>query len=531
MKFSVNRKNFLPKKSNKLKKYLKKYSYNINKVIGVDPFDFNNTFILENGVLSQVQIKEKRPEHLISTYIPNKNVITYELKLQKNLLAKIELEDYIETKCYEEVGLDDAEEYIFKHKIIDSLVDEKYLVVEVTIISKKDIEEYYTPIKKEYGYIDYISYSGYVFDVLYKENILEPQKDLFIYITNEEIVVTLYSDGKFLQTSVIPEGLENIYEGLIDSIKIKNFNYELFINLLIKKGLDLNNYSEKEHILFNELSELFSNKFLIISNQLNSIIRKFSLTTIDRIFMGTPKGIIPGISEFANMYLGVEANDLRFDKNYNINSIAIDQILFLSMLSAQYAYKKDDHIDNFTLFYRPPTFFYRKSGQFVSISVISFFLAILYPTYQFFETIIINQENSLLNNKLIELKHINQKLSKENKSLMNILKQKKTQKENLLKYIHDREFIVDTIYKAKKGYIPKALFLADISKYLETNNVYLKEIKFENQNLILDLYSNDTQHITSFIDDIVQKEHILVTTPGYKRLNDVYVAKVIMKVE
>ena len=542
-------------KTDKLEKYFKKYSYNVNKVVGVDPFDFDNLLLLENGVLSEISKKEIKQEYLIASYIPNRDVITYELTIQKNLLEKIELEDYIETKCYEEVGLDEAEEYIFKHKVVDSIADEKNLIVEVVIISKTNMVEKYQSLKDNYGYLDYLTYPGYVFDVLYKENILEPQNDLYIYFTKDDIFITLYGEGKFLQTSVIPEGLQNIYEELVNSIKIKDFDFNVFMSLLVKKGLDLNNYSEKQHVLFNELSELFSNKFLIISNQIHSIVRKFSLTTIDRIYMSTIKGVIPGISEFANMYLGVEANDLKFDLNYNPNDIEIDQIMFLSMLSAQHAYKKEEQVDNFTIFQRPPTFFYRKSGQLISISIISLLLSISYPIYEVIDTFFINNSNETKQIELNKLKHTNNKLNKLNKNLKSKVEQKESQKDNLIKYIKDRESIIDTIYKEKKGYIPKAVLIAKVSEYLDKNEVYLKEIKYGNiqkeskttrtkskktktninsnnkKLLLLTVYSKSDSKITNFINNLVKDEHIIVETPGYKRERNLYTAEVGIKVE
>ncbi len=560
---------------NKFEKYFKKYSYNINKIVGVNPFDFNELYSLEDRRLSKIRKKNVKQEHLISTYIPNKNVITYEFKIQKNLLDKIELYDYIETKSYEEVGLDEAEEYIFKYKLIESEADTKNVLIEVVIVSKKELEEFFSPIKEEYGYLDYLTYPGFVFNVLYQEKILEPQNDLYIYFTKDDIFITLYSEGKFLQTFIIPEGLENIYDELMESIKIKNFNFELFMQLLIQKGLDLNNYNEKEQKLFNTVSELFSNKFLIISNQLHTIIRKFSLTTIDRIFMGTPKGVIPGISEFANMYLGVEANDLKFDIDYNPENIEIDQILFLSMLYASSAYKNDNQQDNFTIYYRPPTFFYRKSGQLISISIATIIIALMYPTYQVIESYLLEAKKQELQQTFNTLKKQNRKLRNENKKITKTLETAKEKKEKIIKYIDNLKLVIKRNYIEKRKYIPKAEFLAMLVNYLHDNEVYVSEIDFSDvkkvvancnvnynslkkcwveikkpiekkedkkhqkkkkskdliENAIsLKVYSKSSQNITNFINDIIKNQHLVVYTPGYKIDNKNYEAQIIIKV-
>ena len=533
-------------------KYTKEYSYDLNKIVGINPFDFDMMYLLDNGKLSQISKNDVKEEYLLSSFIPNKNILSYELKIQKNLLDKIEIEDYIETKAYEEMSLDEVEEYIFKYKMINLVHDDKYVLFEVIIISKKEIEEYYESIKKNYGYLDFITYSGYIYNVLYKEKILDKRNDLFIYFTSDEIIITLYGEGEFLQTFIIPDGLQSIYEELGNNIRIKNFDFDKFLFVLRNKGLDINNYTEKEEQLFNILTELFSNTFITISTQLHSITRKFSLTTIDRIFMSGIKGSIPGISDFANMYLGVEANDLKFDIDYNPENIEIDQILFLSMLYASSAYKNDNQQDNFTIYYRPPTFFYRPSGQFISISIASLLLSLVYPTYQIIDTYLVNIENQELETKLNNLKHINKKLKNNNKHLTKQLKLKKEEKNNLLKYIKDREVIIDDVYKEKKGYVPKAKLISLISKYLYDNKVYLSNLSYGhisfflqpqknkkiNKNLedksskvILDVYAKDSKNITNFINDIIESEHLIVNTPGYIKTNNFYKAKIMIKVE
>ena len=533
-----------------VEKYFKKYSYDINKIVGIDPFDFNNKFLLENGILSKVDDKDIKKEYLISSYIPNKYVISYEFSIAKNLLEKIDLDDYVETKCYEDVGLDDSEEYVFKYKIDDYDSESKEILIEVFIVSHKELNEFFNPVVSKYNYLDYVTYPGFVFNVLYKEKILEPHNDLFIYFSKYNVYITLYSEGEFLQTSIIPEGLESMFETLISSIKIKNFDFDVFLKVLITKGLDISNYSQPEQVLFNELSELISNKFLIISNQLHSITRKFSLTTIDRVFMSTVKGIMPGSSEFANMYLGVKANDLKFDTPYNPENIEIDQLLFLTMLYTKYEYENDQK-DNFTLYHRPPTFFYRKSGQLISISIASLILSILYPMYQLGYKYILDNDNVVLQQKAHYLESKKNKLNQLNNQLNNQFKSLKKQKNSILTRIDNTKTIIQNIYIEKENYIPKSIFLANLSTYLYKNKVYLKDIKYgfniENEQnskkqkkqkkivkkkvIIFDVYAQEAKFITNFINDIVQNEHLIVSTLGYKRDSDVYIAQIIIKVE
>lgn len=515
-----------------LSKYIKRDSYNLNKVVGIDPSNFNDIYFLDNGVLSKISEKEIKKEYLLATFIPNKNIINYELSIPKNRLDKIDLDSYIETECYKEVGLDDTEEYLFKYKMIYSYEDEKNVLAEVVIVPKNEgITTYFQDLLNKYYFIDYIGYSGYLFEVLYEDGILEPKKDMFIYFTEKAVVITFFSEGRFLHTFSIPEGLEIIYKKLMESnIKVSNLDYQLFLKLITKKGLESKNYSNREGIIFNELSEHFSNLFLLISNQLHSIKRKFGLPAIDRIFMSTVKGVIPGSSEFANMYLGVEANDLKFDKKYNPNNIEIEQMLFLTILSASSSYSRKDFQNNFTLKQRPPTFFFRYSGQFITASVTAVFLSSLYPLYQTTATYLINAEKVEQNSVLNNLNNEYSKLKKTNNLLKSKLKAVRKKKEETINFIKGVQSIIETIYRAKKGYIPKSIFLTEVVKFLHYNRVYVLNAVLNQNELILFVKSNREDRITNFINDLVQKEKLIVDTKGILREKNFYTSQIIIKV-
>ncbi|RUM57219.1 MAG: hypothetical protein DSY40_01080, partial [Nautilia sp.] len=96
--------------NNFISKKIKKYSYDINKGVSIDPYNFENALIFEkNKIKLKENSDEVSKEYLISSYLPFNLFITYELHIPKNLLEKIDLNDYIETKCYEELDLDEAE--------------------------------------------------------------------------------------------------------------------------------------------------------------------------------------------------------------------------------------------------------------------------------------------------------------------------------------------------------------------------------------------------------------------------------------
>ena len=509
------------------KQLIEKYSYDVDRVVGIDPTNLENRIILENGKLALFDSKKSLRGHfLLTTYLQTKDVIPYSFEMEKSLLEKVDIEDYIETKAYEEAGLDETQEYLFKYKILESFVHEKTLLVEVIIVSKEAVlEQNFSEILEQTKYLDYIAYPGFIFEVLYKTNILNVSNDLFIYFTKNEIFLSVYSEGKFLQTLTIPDGLESIYSKIID-LNIKNIDYQLFLKVLNKKGLEQNNYNDNEKIIFNELSEIFSNIFLLVSNQIYNINRKFSIEAIDRVFISTEEGTIPGISEFSNLYLGLESSDLKFDTNYNPSNIVIDQILFLTMLHAQMAFKMDNQENNFSIFKRPPTFFYRSSGQFISITLAAILLSSLFPIYQLVDSYIIKANNAVKQKELDHKNSEKRNLTNRNVHLGKKLKSIVTKNKTIQEHIDKIHSIIDTIYKQKKGYIPKTEALIKLTSYLNESGVWITNIDVEDNVVILDIVAKNPKLITHFVNEIVQKDYPNTTTTGLTKSNDIYVSKV-----
>jgi hypothetical protein len=512
------------------KKLIKKYSYDIDRVVGVDPTNLENRIILENGRLSEYSSKHSlRGDFLLTTYLQTKDVITYSFEMEKSLLDKTDIDSYVETKAYEEAGLDETQEYIFKHKVLESFVNEKMLLVEVIIVVKEPVlEKKFSQIIEDTKYIDFVSYPGFIFEVLYKSNILNVSNDLFIYFTKNEIFMSVYSEGKFLQTLTIPDGLDSIYSKVMD-LNIKDFDYQLFLKVLSKKGLEQNKYHDSEKIIFNELSEIFSNIFLLVSNQIYNINRKFSIEAIDRVFVSTEEGTIPGISEFSNLYLGLESKDLKFDANYNPSNIAIDQILFLSMLHAQMAFRVNDQVNNFSIFHRPPTFLYRSSGQFLSITLASILLSSALPIYETVKSYILESSNDTkqaeLNTKQQTKRVLTNKKNKLEKELRSIQANIKIVQD----YINKSHNIIDTIYKEKKGYISKAEVLLKLTKYLNKNGVWLTNVNILDDIVTLNVVSKNPKFITNFLNDIIQKDYPNTVTTGLLQVDDLYTSEIKVK--
>jgi hypothetical protein len=122
--------------------FLKQFDYNIDEVIGVKNYEKFILYIKKKLIrIYRASLKSKA---LLSTYIPIEEAIFYNFEIEKKVLEKIEdLDDYIETKVYDEAGVNETEKYVIKYKIIDSMKNEKLVTVEVIIIPASYIENGY----------------------------------------------------------------------------------------------------------------------------------------------------------------------------------------------------------------------------------------------------------------------------------------------------------------------------------------------------------------------------------------------------
>jgi hypothetical protein len=480
-------------------KFLRKYNYNINKVVGVKG---NEKYILyADKKLLRIYRDSLKGEPLVNSYIPIEKAIFYNFEIDKNLIEKIDLDKFIETKVYEETGISEAESYIIKYKIVDFLKDNKKVIVETVIVSESIIKHDFDYILQESGYIDYLSFPAFSYKSLYQENILSPANDMFIVMLEDKIFITFYSQGNLIKISTISGGLDKIYDR-ISKLNIANFDFEVFVKLLNKKGLNTENYSSREFIVYNELIKEFNIFGGIIEDQIKKLVETYNLENIDRIFITTKYGNIEGLDTYYSKFLKLDTFDFEFYENYNLDKLPVDPLLFLGMLETHYAYKFNDFTFNFSLFLRKPTFFYRPSGQFVlSVTVATIIFSII-PLYQYIDGLIFKYKNDNLrlsiknyNNEIKNLINKKNQMEKQEKYIKNEVKK-------LTNKIRNNKLLIEELYKFKYSYIPKSQELIDITLLLNKNHVYIKSLEFSNNEYIMKVFAFKDSNIANLIDDL-----------------------------
>jgi hypothetical protein len=316
-------------------KILRKYDYDINQVVGVKG---NERYILyTDKKLLRIYRDDLKGAPLINTYIPTENTIFYTLEVDKNIIDKLDdVDSFVKTRVYEEAGLDETDEYIIKHKIVDLLTDEKKVMIEIVIVSQSFVREHFEYILKESGYIDYLSFPAFSYQSLYKEKILEKANDVFVVLLDDKIFITFYSDGELIKISTIFGGLDKIFDSL-SKLNIANFDMEIFKKLLKQKGVNEFKYRSQEFIVYSALIKEFQSLSHLLEENIEKVKEIYNIDHIDRIFITTKYGNVEGLGDYLSKTMNIDIFGFRFYENYNLDRLPIDPLLFLGMLETHYA--------------------------------------------------------------------------------------------------------------------------------------------------------------------------------------------------
>jgi len=481
-------------------KVFKKYNYDINRVVGVK--DNEKYILLAEKKLIRIYRDKLKSTPLLSSYIPIENAIFYSFEVEKNVIENIDLDSFVETKVYEEAGLLDTEEYLVKYEVVTKLKDDKKAIIQCVIVPVNFINTNYEYILKESGYIDYLSFPAFAYKSLYQEKILKTGNDLFVVVLFDKIFFTFYSEGELIYLNTVSGGLNKVYESL-KSLKIANFDFELFKKLLTKKGLSREKYTPAELPVLNIIENEFRNYSRIIETQMLDLVNNYEIEDVDRVFVITEYGKVPGMENFYEYQLQKKILGFDFYEEYNLDKLPIDPFLFLSMIETHQAYKSGNLKYNFSLFLRKPTFFYRPSGILILISVLALILFSAYPIYLLIDGFIYNSKSKNLQKEVqtLQIEKIN--ILKQTNLLKNKINKIEKEVNVFSKEIEDSKKLIKTLYQFKFNYLPKSQELVDITALMNKNKIYLVDMDYSNGVYQLKVYSYNDNMLGKFVDDLI----------------------------
>jgi len=331
-------------------------------------------YILKGNMFKPLNKLTYNTANFIASYVNNKDVISTTINVSRNIPSE-DLADIIDIKAYEELGLDQATNYVISSlEVASNTGDERRFHI---FVAKPDVlDEMFLPVKKITKYIDLIVPAPLLYKAIYRKGILQSSgTHCFIYFTRNDAFITFYKDGEYLYSKSIDYSIEQIYDKYCEIVGEK-VNEKEFYNILETEGLKASKSDYQQNLM-----KIFSDVFININDIIIYVKRAFELETIDHIFIGAQNGPIIGLDEYSQNYLGLQAADLNFNYNINNDEWYTDQLQFLMLLNSFDYLEDESRVINLSVYPRPPSFVNRASGQFLIATFASISLGLAYPLY------------------------------------------------------------------------------------------------------------------------------------------------------
>lgn len=429
--------------------------------------------------------------NFVTSYLNNKDIITATVNISRSIPEE-DIEDIIEIKAYEEIGLDQANSYMISSMEVETEAEER--TYHIFVAEPDVLDTLYLPIKQETKYLDLIIPAPLLYKSLYIKEILpESNSHCFVYFTYNDAFVTIYKNGEYLYSKSIEFSLEQIYDKYCETVGEKVDEKE-FYSILESEGLKTTNSDYQQNFM-----KIFAEVFITINDIIIYAKRAFNLDTIDQMFVGSERGPIIGLDDYSQNYLGLHSTDFNFNYNLSNEEWYTDQLQYLMLLSSFEYLEDDSTFVNLTMYPRAPSFVNRASGQFIISTFSAISLSLAYP--------LIFLVGSYVNDaKIYALTIENNKLTIESNKYKKVLGEKQniikgldTEIKKLSDLYHGKTKTLTSIYDKKVNYRLKSGIFHAIADKLAKYEVHVDNMRTEEDTLFLSLLSTDDRKMTELI--------------------------------
>ena len=429
--------------------------------------------------------------NFITSYLSNKDFITTTIQLSRSIPQE-DIDDVIEIKAYEELGLDQASSYIISSVEMEDAGEEREF--HLFVAETETLNQLYLPIKQETKYIDLIVPAPLLYKALYKREILTDNAvDCFVYFTKNDAFVTFYKHGEYLYSKSIEFSLEQIYEKYCE-IEGEQVDRDTFFSILETEGLKATDSTYQQNFM-----KIFGEIFITINDIIIYTKRAYQLDAIDHMYIGSVQGPIVGLDEYSHNYLGLPSSDFNFDYNIENDEWYTDQLHYLMLLTSMEYMGGDTSVLNLTMFPRPPSFVNRASGQFIIALFAAISIGLAYPLYDLVSSYANEAKIFALTPKDKELKAEANKYKQiigAKKKEINALDQELAR---LAKIYGGKTKTLSSIYREKVNYRLKSEIFYQFAEELHKYDVYIDNVKTEGDTVWLSLVSSDDRKLTELI--------------------------------
>lgn len=433
----------------------------------------------------------------ISSYVSNKDLITASVNISRSIPQE-DVADILDIKAYEELGLDQASDYVISYT--ETPTEGQDREFHIFVAEPEVLDSHFLSIKDETKYIDFITPAPLLYKALYsKEILLDNGTHCFMYFTRYDAFVTIYHNGQYLYSKSIEFSLERIYERYCELVG-EQVDEKEFFAVLEQEGLK----TTKENYQ-HALMKIFGEVFITINDIVIYAKRAFDLDTIDQMFIGSVNGPIIGLDDYSQNYLGLESSELNFNYNVKSDEWYIDQLQYLMLLSTMSYLEDNAGVVNLTRYPRPPSFVNRASGQFIISTFAAVSMGLAYPLYYLVGSYIDDATVYALNIQ-------NNAVSTEVQKYKQLLGERKTEINRLDGEISKLTTIyqsktetLKSIYDKKVNYRLKSGIFHTLAEELHDIGVNVDMMYSDNDTFWLSLVSSDDRKLTELIKDISDK--------------------------
>ncbi len=490
------------------------------KLTYIDPFD--SISITYDGINFDKQLDKKS---FIGSRISYSDVILHSFKVPQTM-SDDELKINVEIKMYDDAGLDLQKKYkiAYTKKELDY---ENSILIEAFAIEENRITASLNSVLSKIKQIDFLALPFLSFTTLYKNKIIEPKNDLFVYIDEHEAFLSIYKDGTYLSTKSLMN-LEEMVKKLevvgVD-ITIEALKEHLFI-----KGLDSSTYESGETTLFNELESLFSTMLMKINDIVVYNRSVFGFEKVDRIFFGIQNGRMKGVREFIQNF-GMSDVEVR---DFNIFGNKEDGNFFEKIVTS-YIYDKLEQKDfrhNLTMFEREPAFYKKESGKILLVAASLVFISLAFIGSLLFENDQLQKQQDVLQVQYDVIKKNQSRYKRKTNTLNKELKTVSNKQMIMNKRVQNIATSMaqlENLRDAKKGY---SSFVFKVNRLLQkhalsTTRILLTGKSSMSVEIIAEYKKRDS--ITMFMEDLIGSGFIGITTDEIKSDKDIYISKIEIK--
>ncbi|HHD80138.1 MAG TPA: hypothetical protein ENK99_00800 [Campylobacterales bacterium] len=471
----------------------KKSQSTVKNIITVNAYT-NKNYIFKNDTFQVLDKLSYNISNFITSYLSNKDMINTTVHLSRSIPEE-DIADILDIKAYEELGLDQASDYVISSTEVENAGEEREF--HIFVAEPEVLEELYLPIKNQTKYLDLLVPAPLLYKALYRKEILpDSGTHGFIYFTKQDAFVTLYRDGEFLYSKSIEFSLEQIYDKYCEMTGEKVDENEFF-TILESEGLKTTNNDYQQNFM-----KIFGEVFITINDIIIYAKRAFQLDNIDQLFIGSVQGAIVGLDEYSQNYLGLQSADFNFNYNINTNEWYTDQLQYLMLLSA-FDYMEDEgSLVNLTMFPRAPSFVNRAGGQFIIATFAAISVGLAYPLVYLIGSYVndakiyaLNIENKKLQTEATKYK----KILGDKKKEMSVLDEKITK---LSTQYSAKTKTLTSIYNKKVNYRLKSGTFHDIAEELTKFGVNVDMMYGKEDTVWVSLVSSSDRKLTEVIQYI-----------------------------